>query len=54
MKIYSTLEASKRIGITRQRLHQLIQAGKIAVEWIGKTRVIYEIELNRFLKQRRE
>jgi len=52
MKLYSIKQVSNILGVSRQRVDQLIQAGRLSFEWVGKIRIVYENELNRIKKQR--
>ena len=50
--IYSVKQVADKLGVTRQRIDQLMKAGRIAYIWIGRTRVIYEEAFNNFIKER--
>lgn len=39
-------EAAERLGVTRARVHQLIQAGKLAAERVGSVWMVYEYSVN--------
>lgn len=39
-------EAAERLGVTRARVHQLIQSGKLAAERVGSVWMVYEYSVN--------
>ena len=46
MSKYLTVpQLAKILGLTRQRVHQLVQAGKIPAEKVGNTYIIVEQEI---------
>jgi len=44
---YSIREVADRWGVSRQRVDQLVQAGRIPYEWIGEVRAIHRDNLKR-------
>jgi excisionase family DNA binding protein len=48
--LLSITEASERIGITRQRLHKLIENGQIRATRIGRYLYIEASEVERYLQ----
>ncbi len=51
--LVSVAEASSRLGVSRQRIHQLISAGHLKATQVGGWRMaIREDDLRRFLKSR--
>ena len=52
MKILSATEAAKRLGLSRQRVHLLVQQGRIKAARIGHAWTITERALAEFAKTR--
>ena len=45
-------EAARRLGVTRQRIHQLLEEGRMAYVWASDRRLIYEHSLERLKAER--
>jgi excisionase family DNA binding protein len=52
MKYYSIKQVADSVGLSRQRIHQIIESGKIISEKFGRFRLINETEFKRFKKER--
>lgn len=52
-KYYSTTEAGQKLGVTKQRIHQLMKSGKLPYEKIGKVHIVSE-ESIKYYKQQKE
>ena len=52
MKHYSVKEIGDKLGVTRQRVDQLIREGKILYERVGNVRIISDESLKLIKKQR--
>ena len=52
MKYYSVKEIGDKLGVTRQRVDQLIREGKILYERVGNVRIISDESLKLIKKQR--
>jgi excisionase family DNA binding protein len=46
-KLISTAEAAERLGVTKPRVHQLINAGRLPALRIGRTYAIDEADLKK-------
>lgn len=51
-KVYSISEAGSLLGISRQRVHQLIKSGKINSSKVGRINIITSDEIKRFKRER--
>jgi excisionase family DNA binding protein len=51
MRLYSTTEAAKLLGLTRKTVFCWIKAGKITAQRSGRSFVIVESDLKKFLKK---
>lgn len=50
-KLLSTIEAAKRLGLTYQRINQLIQDGVLPAQKIGRDYVIEEADLSKITER---
>ena len=50
LKLYSISEVAKILKLSRQRIDQFIQAGRLNCIWIGGTRVVSNDALDKFKK----
>lgn len=52
MKYLSVTDFGNKIGVSRQRIDQLIRSGRIKFELAGKIRIISEDTFNQFKRER--
>lgn len=51
--LMTMMEAAESLGVTRQRVHQMIKEGKIDYYLYGKRKMIHRHELERFIMKRK-
>lgn len=52
-KLLSITEAARALGVSRQRVHQLISSGKIKAIRVGRQYVIPSQELQKYTRRKR-